>query len=69
MYKKAFHLQLRYYDNNYFNNHFNDLFEICTVEFVRQYIGFEDEDKAEIQRVKSTIAAQQEREMINSAHV
>lgn len=69
MCKKAFHLQLSYYDNNYLRNHFNGFFEICTVEFVRQYIGFEDEDSAEIQRVKSTIAAQQEREMINSANV
>ena len=69
MCKKAFHLQLSYYENNCLSNHLNDLFGICTVEFVRQYIGFEDEDSAEIQRVKSTIAAQQERELINSANV
>jgi hypothetical protein len=36
---------------------------------VRQYIGFEDEDPKEIERIKETLAAQSEREhMISKSY-
>lgn len=36
---------------------------------MRDYIGFEDEDPKEIQRIKETLAAQSERELMTSKSI
>ena len=36
---------------------------------MRQYIGFDDEDTAEIQRVKDTLATQKERKYIDFENI